>query len=114
MPRVERESRIEEIFRGLGIEELADRRPGGMSGGQQQRVAVARAMAHQPALILADEPTANLDSSTGEALLGMMRQLNQEQGITFLISSHDPMVIEGARTLIKMRDGRIDERIEQG
>ncbi len=85
-----------------------------MSGGQQQRVAVARAMAHQPALILADEPTANLDSSTGEALLGMMRQLNQEQGITFLISSHDPMVIEGARTLIKMRDGRIDERIEQG
>jgi putative ABC transport system ATP-binding protein len=109
-----RKERIDAIFRDLGIEELANRKPGAMSGGQQQRVAVARAMAHKPALVLADEPTANLDSSTGKALLSMMRRLNEEQGITFLISSHDPMVIEGARTLVKMRDGRIEERVERG
>jgi putative ABC transport system ATP-binding protein len=66
-------------------------------------------MAHNPTLILADEPTANLDSTTGRALLEMMRRLNKEQGVTFLISSHDPMVIEEARTLVKMRDGRIDD-----
>jgi putative ABC transport system ATP-binding protein len=109
----ERRLRVDKIFEDLGIQDLASRKPGAMSGGQQQRVAVARAMAHNPALVLADEPTANLDSTTGRSLLEMMREINQEQGVTFLISSHDPMVIEGARTLVKMRDGKIDEIVTQ-
>ena len=84
-----------------------NRRPDQMSGGQQQRVAVARALAANPDLVLADEPTANLDSHTGESLMALMRKLNEEQGTTFVIASHDPTVIETARTLITMQDGQI-------
>ena len=84
-----------------------NRRPDQMSGGQQQRVAVARALAANPDLVLADEPTANLDSHTGESLMALMRKLNEEQGTTFVIASHDPAVIASARTLITMQDGQI-------
>jgi putative ABC transport system ATP-binding protein len=96
----------------VGLEGLGHRRPSELSGGQQQRVAVARAMASKPEIILADEPTANLDSKTGMALLDMMRQLNEDQGVTFVFSTHDEMIMKRARRLIHLRDGLValDER----
>ena len=97
-----------EILAAVGLEGMEDRRPGELSGGQQQRVAVARAIVSQPALVLADEPTANLDSATGEALLDMMAKLNEERGATFVFSTHDPLVIERARRLVRLRDGRVE------
>ena len=108
----QRRERIDQLFTEIGLSGLEDRRPTQLSGGQQQRVAVARAMATQPALILADEPTANLDSSTAAALLDVMAQLNHTHGTTFIFSTHDPQVMERARRLIRLRDGRIvsDER----
>jgi putative ABC transport system ATP-binding protein len=96
----------------VGLEGFENRRPDQMSGGQQQRVAVARALASEPDLVLADEPTANLDSQTGESLMALMRRLNEEQGTTFAIASHDPAVIASARTLITMQDGHIVSVIE--
>ncbi len=92
----------------VGLQGFEQRRPDQMSGGQQQRVAVARALASSPDLVLADEPTANLDSHTGEALMALMRRLNEEKGMTFVIASHDPAVIASARTLVQMQDGRIE------
>jgi len=80
-----------------------------MSGGQQQRVAVARAIASRPSIVLADEPTANLDSDTAVRLLELMAQLNREDGVTFLFSTHDPLVMEAARRVVRLRDGRIFE-----
>ena len=108
----QRRERINQLFTEIGLSGLEDRRPTQLSGGQQQRVAVARAMATQPALILADEPTANLDSSTAAALLDVMAQLNHTHGTTFIFSTHDPQVMDRARRLIRLRDGRIvsDER----
>lgn len=103
----ERQNRIDEVASHLGITELLDKRPGQMSGGQQQRVAVARAVVARPKLILADEPTANLDSQSGENLMEMMRSLNREDEITVLFSSHDPMVIEKAKRHIILKDGEI-------
>jgi len=97
----------------VGLEGFENRRPDQMSGGQQQRVAVARALASNPDLVLADEPTANLDSQTGKSLMALMRRLNEEQGTTFVIASHDPAVIESARTLINMQDGQIKTVQEQ-
>jgi putative ABC transport system ATP-binding protein len=96
----------------MGLAGLEDRRPAELSGGQQQRVAVARAMATEPALILADEPTANLDSATAAALLDTMEHLNHAHGTTFLFSTHDPQVMERAHRLIRLRDGQVvsDER----
>ena len=91
----------------VGLADMARRRPPQLSGGQQQRVAIARAMVSRPSLILADEPTANLDSTTGEGLLDMMRQLNQDSGMTFLFSTHDPMVMGRAQRVITIRDGRV-------
>jgi putative ABC transport system ATP-binding protein len=90
------------------------RRPSELSGGQQQRVAVARAIAAGPVIVLPDEPTANLDSKAGGALMDMMRRLNQEKGVTFVFSTHDPMVVERARRVIRLKDGQIesDERRE--
>lgn len=105
-----RKQRLELADRWLaevGLAGLEHRRPDQMSGGQQQRVAVARALAAEPDLILADEPTANLDSHTGEALMALMRDLNERRGMTFVIASHDPAVIASARTLVTMQDGRI-------
>jgi len=103
----EREDRAMKVMEELGINELAYKRPNEMSGGQQQRVAVARAIVNNPSIVLADEPTANLDSKTGESLLDLMEQMNKEKDITFVFSSHDPQVINRAKRLLKLQDGRI-------
>jgi putative ABC transport system ATP-binding protein len=109
VPAEERHRRVRHLFAEMGLEGLEDRRPGKLSGGQQQRVAVARAVVGEPALVLADEPTANLDSATSSALLDIMDHLNQEHGVTFVFSTHDPRVMERARRLIRLVDGRIEE-----
>jgi putative ABC transport system ATP-binding protein len=109
VPAVERRRRVRELFAEIGMEGLADRRPGHLSGGQQQRVAVARAVVGDPALVLADEPTANLDSASSSALLDVMERLNQERGTTFVFSTHDPRVMERAKRLISLVDGRITD-----
>ena len=108
IPKMERHERVIAMLEAVGLKGVADRTPTQLSGGQQQRVAIARAMVSEPAIILADEPTANLDSKTGADLLEMMRHLNVETGMTFIFSTHDPMVMEGARRLITLRDGRVD------
>ncbi|KPJ59362.1 MAG: macrolide ABC transporter ATP-binding protein [Latescibacteria bacterium DG_63] len=101
----ERRTRAEAILEELSLGELADRRPSEMSGGQQQRVAVARAVASRPRLVLADEPTANLDSKNAEALLQMMRDLRDEHSMTFVFSTHDPLVVSYASRVVTLRDG---------
>lgn len=106
----EREERALEVMKELGIEELAHKRPNEMSGGQQQRVAVARAIVNNPSIVLADEPTANLDTDTGANLLDLMEKMNREREITFVFSSHDPQVIGRAKRLVNLRDGRIDRK----
>jgi putative ABC transport system ATP-binding protein len=115
-PTAERRRRVAALFARMGVAELVDTRPTKMSGGQQQRVAVARAIASGPALILADEPTANLDQETGRALVELMRELNREQGVTFVFSTHDPMVLEQADRVVRLVDGRVtaDERKRRG
>ncbi len=105
----ERRERALAILKEVGLEGLEDRRPMELSGGQQQRVAVARAIVANPAIVLADEPTANLDSKTGGALLDLMRRLNEEKGVTFIFSTHDPMVMERAKRVVRLKDGRIVE-----
>ena len=107
VPRPERRRRVTELFAELGIAGLEDRRPSDLSGGQQQRVAIARALAAAPAVVLADEPTANLDSHTAEELLDLMRDLNSRRQVTFLFSSHDDRVINRARRVIRLEDGRL-------
>ena len=104
----DRRQRILQLFAELGLDGLENRKPSDLSGGQQQRVAIARAMASQPAVILADEPTASLDSQASEELLSLMKKLNQEQGITFIFSSHDPLVISHARRVVQLRDGHLE------
>jgi putative ABC transport system ATP-binding protein len=104
----ERRKRVMEILERVGLADRAGYRPGELSGGQQQRVAVARAMVSKPDIILADEPTANLDSQAGGALLDMMKELNERDGMTFVFSTHDPMVMERARRLIRIKDGRVE------
>ena len=112
VPEAERRRRSLALLKELGLEGLEHRRPNELSGGQQQRVAVARAIAAEPVIVLPDEPTANLDSKAGGSLMDMMRQLNEEKGVTFVFSTHDPMVVERARRVIRLRDGQIeaDER----
>ena len=105
----ERRRRAREILDVVGLQGLHGRRPSALSGGQQQRVAVARAIVSNPAIVLADEPTANLDSTTGESLLKLMRQMNRERGVTFVFSTHDRMVMDYARRLVVLRDGEIAE-----
>ena len=107
VPGKERRRRVEDLFRLIGLEGLEDRRPGRLSGGQQQRVAVARAVVGEPALVLADEPTANLDSVTSDALLEVMERLNQDRGVTFVFATHDPRVMERSRRLIRLVDGAV-------
>lgn len=114
VPKAERHRRVGEILKTMGLEGFADRIPTQLSGGQQQRVAVARAMVSRPALILADEPTANLDSKTGIELLDMMRELNEKSGMTFVFSTHDVKIMERARRLITLKDGRIDSDENRG
>jgi putative ABC transport system ATP-binding protein len=110
----ERHTRSTELLDEVGLSGLGDRRPAQMSGGQQQRVAVARAIASKPALVLADEPTANLDSQTAEQLMELFVELNEHHGTTFVIATHDQRVMRYARRVIHMLDGRIvdDERSE--
>jgi putative ABC transport system ATP-binding protein len=106
-PRGEREARAREVLAQVGLAGLEARRPSRLSGGQQQRVAVARALATRPAIVLADEPTANLDSATAEDLIALMADLNRTSGITFLIATHDARVIAHSRRRIAMVDGGI-------
>lgn len=103
----ERHKRVLNILEAVGMKGYEDRFPTKLSGGQQQRVAIARAMVSRPSLIFADEPTANLDSKTGSALLDMMKDLNRRTGMTFLFSTHDKMVMEKARRVITLKDGLI-------
>jgi putative ABC transport system ATP-binding protein len=102
-----RRARIKELFERMGLTPFLDTRPLKMSGGQQQRVAVARAIASEPAVVLADEPTANLDQATGAALMDLMHELNHERGITFVFSTHDPMVLDRADRVVRLGDGKI-------
>jgi len=112
MPEEERDRRVTELFERIGIGGLENRRPTKLSGGQQQRVAVARAVIGEPALVLADEPTANLDTQSSIALLDVMTQLNRELGRTFVFATHDARLMERAQRLIRLVDGAIesDER----
>lgn len=106
-PKAERDRRVQELMAAVGLADKMDVRPAQLSGGQQQRVAVARALASKPQFILADEPTANLDSRSAANLLDMMAQLNREEGMTFIFSTHDARVIERARRVITLVDGGV-------
>lgn len=110
----ERRSRVEPLLERVGLGDMMDRRPHELSGGQQQRVAVVRALASRPSIVLADEPTANLDSATSAGLLDLMLELNRELGTTFLFSTHDPTVIDRARRLVKLLDGRVAHEVHAG
>ncbi len=112
VPKAERHQRVLRILEEVGMQGFENRFPPQLSGGQQQRVAIARAMVSQPSIVLADEPTANLDSATGSALLDLMRQLNEKTGMTFIFSTHDEMIMKRARRVITIKDGMIpsDER----
>jgi len=103
----ERRDRVRALLAEVGLDGLENRFPRELSGGQQQRVAIARAIASQPTLVLADEPTANVDSKTGQALLDLMAELNENQGVTFFFSTHDRAVMDRARRLLTLSDGRI-------
>ncbi len=114
VPARKRREKVERVFSEIGLAGLEDRRPAELSGGQQQRVAVARAMVTEPALILADEPTANLDSATAISLLDVMEHLNRATGTTFIFSTHDPQVMERAHRLIRLRDGQVSSDEARG
>jgi putative ABC transport system ATP-binding protein len=107
-PTAERRAIVEPLLRRVGLEGMFDRKPHELSGGQQQRVAVVRALATSPSIVLADEPTANLDSTASAGLLDLMLELNQELGTTFLFATHDELVLDRARRVVKMLDGRVD------
>jgi len=113
VPAAERQRLAEDILEEVGLAGLEDRRPADMSGGQQQRVAVARAIVSRPALVLADEPTANLDSKTADGLMELFRELNDHHNTTFIIATHDKRVMSYAKRLVRMLDGRIVEDINQ-
>ncbi|NML34171.1 ABC transporter ATP-binding protein [Paraburkholderia antibiotica] len=106
-PARQRQARVMELLDAVGLADKARHRPGQLSGGQRQRVAIARALAREPALVLADEPTANLDSRTGEAIIALMRRMQQERRVSFVISSHDPQVLSAADEVIQIRDGAV-------
>jgi len=113
MPRQTRAEKSSAILNEVGLSGLESRRPAELSGGQQQRVAVARALVSEPDLVLADEPTANLDSHSAENLMQLLENLNQRHGTTFIISTHDKLVMSHAKRLIKLRDGKIEEDVTQ-
>ncbi len=108
-----RDARTSELLKAVGLGEMMDRRPSKLSGGQQQRVAVARALASKPKFVLADEPTANLDSHSTENLLEIMEELNKEEKITFIFSTHDQRVVNKARRVITIEDGKIISDIKK-
>ena len=107
IPTQERRERVRKVLKEVGLEGLENRYPRQLSGGQQQRVAIARAIVSEPALVLADEPTANVDSETGKALLDLMRRLNEEKGVTFFFSTHEEAVMRRSRRLLQLEDGVI-------
>ncbi|MFH1885873.1 MAG: ABC transporter ATP-binding protein [Pseudomonadota bacterium] len=113
MKTAKRRELVAGVLAQVGLTGLENRFPRELSGGQQQRVAIARAIAPAPALVLADEPTANVDSKTGAALMDLMRRLNEEKGVTFLFSTHDPQVMRRARRLIRLKDGAVESSLEQ-
>ena len=114
VPVSERRQKAERMLDEVGLGDKYNSRPAELSGGQQQRVAVARAIVSDPAIVLADEPTANLDSKTGQGLLEMMREMNEKKGVTFIFSTHDKMVMDYARRLIHIRDGVVaDDQLKQ-
>jgi putative ABC transport system ATP-binding protein len=104
----ERKRRVMQVLEQVGIADRAKHKPNELSGGQRQRVAIARALVGEPRVVLADEPTANLDSVTAEEIIALMHRLNQEQGVTFIFSTHDPRIMRAAVRLVHLRDGRID------
>ncbi|MCO4773381.1 MAG: ABC transporter ATP-binding protein [Deltaproteobacteria bacterium] len=108
VPLAERKAKVMPLLKEVGLEGMEGRRPDELSGGQQQRVAIARAIASSPAVVLADEPTANVDSATAEKLLDIMEKLNKEHGVTFVFSTHDPRVMKRARRVVMLVDGRVD------
>ena len=108
VPAPERRERVMELLLAVGLEGLEDRKPTELSGGQQQRVAIARAIASDPAVVLADEPTANVDSETAETLISLMETLNRDRGVTFLFSTHDHRVVERVKRVVRLVDGRVD------
>ncbi len=108
VPAPERRKRVMELLHAVGLDGLEDRKPTELSGGQQQRVAIARAIASDPAVVLADEPTANVDSETAETLISLMETLNRERGVTFLFSTHDHRVVERVKRVVRLVDGRVD------
>ncbi|MGZ3159067.1 MAG: ABC transporter ATP-binding protein [Burkholderiaceae bacterium] len=118
VPAAERKKRVLAMLDAVGLSDRAQNRPGQLSGGQRQRVAIARALAHQPKMVLADEPTANLDSHTGDAIIALMRKMQREMHVSFIFSSHDPKVMAEADDAVLIRDGRItaverrDEKVE--
>ncbi len=114
VPASERMERARAILDEVGLAGMHNRRPAELSGGQQQRVAVARAIVSNPSIILADEPTANLDSQTGKRLLEMMREMNVRKGATFVFSTHDHVVMEYARRLVRLQDGRVVDDQKKG
>lgn len=109
IPVKEQEERVMQIVEEVGLTGMEDRRPSRLSGGQQQRVAVARALVKKPKIVLADEPTANLDSETGSAILALMHDLNKSHNATFIFSTHDPMVMAEAERLVSLHDGAVTE-----
>ncbi|MES2355406.1 MAG: ABC transporter ATP-binding protein [Pseudomonadota bacterium] len=111
VPAAERRSRADTALKQVGLDGCQQRRPAQLSGGQQQRVAIARAIAAEPLLVLADEPTANLDSETGAALIDTMLELNRNKGTTFIFSTHDEMIMRHATRIVRLKDGKIVEDI---
>ncbi len=110
----DRRERVESALEDVGLAGLSDRRPNELSGGQQQRVAVARALVKNPTLVLADEPTANLDSVTASEIMNLMKSMNEQRGTTFVFSTHDPLVMEHASRLVLLRDGMIESDERKG
>ena len=114
VPTAQRRDLARSILNDVGLEGTYDRRPAELSGGQQQRVAVARAIVSNPSIVLADEPTANLDSKTGQGLLEMMKEMNEKKKVTFIFSTHDQMVMDYARRLVRLRDGLVvDDKVKE-
>jgi len=112
--KAERQERVHEMLEAVGLSARAHHRPDQMSGGEQQRVAIARALATHPVLVLADEPTANLDTENGRQIMEIMQRLNQETGTTFIFATHDPRVIPFARRVVEVRDGKVTENSKHG
>lgn len=109
VPKRKRRERVRELVEAVGLSDYYGHKPDELSGGQRQRVAIARALVNEPQVVIADEPTANLDSKTGEMILQLMKQLNEEKQVSFIFSTHDPDVMQHAKRIVHLRDGEIEE-----